>query len=513
MTKDKIKKICIYLRKSRADEEVEKMLGQGETLRKHKKALLKYAKEKGYTIVDIKEELVSADSLFHRPQMLELIKEMKEGLYDGVLVMDLQRLVRGDMEDQGVIIREFKETHTLMITPQRTYDLDNEFDEEYVEFEFFMGRKEYKMINRRMQGARIRSVEEGNYIGTNPPLGYDIRDERFFRTLKINQDEAEIVRLIFNMYTNGNGAAAIAEHLNALGYKTKPGNKFTNSSVLAIIRNPVYIGKVTWKKREYKKSKDPGKVKDVRTRDKSEWIVADGKHEPIIDIEVFEKAQEILKGRYHIPYQLVNGPTNPLAGVVICSKCGNKMIVRPVRGIIRLMCIHKCGNISNTFKEVEKEILDSLDEYLKDIEINITSKPKVNTSNKIYENKLAALHKELQAYKDQEIELYNLLERKIYSEEKFLERSAYISLQSKEIREKIKSLETLIDKDKEAKATKTDAVVFKKLLDGYKHSEDIAQKNTLMKLMVYKIEYEKTEKGKEFEIRIYPKLKQTSQYT
>lgn len=71
-------RICMYLRKSRADEELEKTLGEGETLSKHRKALLKLAKERDYNIVEIKEEIVSGESLFFRPKMLELLKEVEE---------------------------------------------------------------------------------------------------------------------------------------------------------------------------------------------------------------------------------------------------------------------------------------------------------------------------------------------------------------------------------------------------------------------------------------------------
>lgn len=84
-------KTCIYLRKSRADEDLEKTIGEGETLSKHRKALLKFAKEKKLNIVEIKEEIVSGESLFFRPKMLELLKEVENKQYDGVLVMDMQR--------------------------------------------------------------------------------------------------------------------------------------------------------------------------------------------------------------------------------------------------------------------------------------------------------------------------------------------------------------------------------------------------------------------------------------
>lgn len=195
-------KICVYLRKSRADEELEKTIGQGETLAKHRKALLKFAKGKNLNIVEIKEEIISGESLFFRPKMLELLKEVENKKYSGVLVMDMQRLGRGDMKDQGIILETFKNSNTKIITPQKTYDLNNDFDEEYTEFEAFMSRKELKMINRRMQGGRVRSVEDGNYIATNPPLGYDIDYINKSRTLKININESEIVSLIFNMYVS-----------------------------------------------------------------------------------------------------------------------------------------------------------------------------------------------------------------------------------------------------------------------------------------------------------------------
>ncbi|EKX80603.1 resolvase, partial [Clostridium botulinum CFSAN001628] len=189
-------RICMYLRKSRADEELEKTLGEGETLSKHRKALLKFAKEKNLNIVEIKEEIVSGESLFFRPKMLELLKEIENKQYSGVLVMDMQRLGRGNMQDQGIILETFKKSNTKIITPMKTYDLSNDFDEEYSEFEAFMSRKELKMINRRMQGGRVRSVEDGNYIATNAPYGYDIHWINKARTLKPNQKESEIVKLI-----------------------------------------------------------------------------------------------------------------------------------------------------------------------------------------------------------------------------------------------------------------------------------------------------------------------------
>lgn len=501
-------KVCIYLRKSRADEELEKTLGEGETLKKHRIALLKYAKEKNLNIVDIKEELVSGDSLFFRPEMLTLLKEVQEGKYSGVLVMDIDRLGRGDMKDQGIILEAFKESKTKIITPSKTYDLDDEYDEEMTEFKTFFARRELKSITRRMQGGRIRSVQNGNYIGSTAPYGYDITFINKDRTLKPNETESAAVKIMFDMYINGCGSGEIAEQLNKLGYKTKTGKEFERTSVLFIIKNPIYIGKVTWKKKEIKKSKKPGKVKDTRTRDISEWIIADGKHPSIIEEDTFNRAQEILKGKYHIPYQIVNGPTNPLAGVVICGACGEKMVARPNPSGLRIICKNnKCKNISSRFDLVEKSIIKALDEYLNGYRINIKAQPKISDFG-AYESQIKVLEKELLTLNDQKLKLFDFLERGIYSEDTFLERSKNIEarieqtiLQIKENKGKIKNLKQEINKE--------DLIIFQKLLDAYIKTEDVKKKNEMIKALIFKAEYTKNKKGNNFDIQLFPRLKPT----
>ncbi|MDK0850768.1 recombinase family protein [Clostridium perfringens] len=498
-------KICIYLRKSRADEELEKTLGEGETLSKHRNALLKFAKENKLNVTDIKEEIVSGDSLFFRPKMLELLKEVENNMYDGVLVMDIDRLGRGGMKDQGIILDAFKESKTKIITPLKAYDLDNEMDEELTEFKTFFSRRELKTINRRMQGGRVRSVEEGNYIATNPPFGYDITFIKKSRTLKINEYESNAVKLIFKLYIEGNGASFIASELNNLGYKTKLGNNFSPSSVLTIIKNPVYIGKIAWKRKDIKKSKTPGKVKDTRLRDVSEWIIADGKHQAIITNENWEAAQTILKGRYHIPYQLSNAPVNPLAGLITCGVCGKKMVMRNVRGINRLMCIYKCGNKSTRFDNVESDCLEFLRDYL----INYSAEIKNSIEEidiDIYTTQITKLKKELTTLNNQRLKLFDLLERNLYDEDTFLERSKNINERIESITSTLKKLEKTLKK-KSSTSYEEDIKYFKNVLDAYNLTKDISKKNNLLKSILYKVEYTKNNKGKDYEIKLFPKLR------
>lgn len=500
-------KICIYLRKSRADEELEKTLGEGETLYKHRKALLKFAKENNLNIVEIKEEIVSGDSLFNRPKMLELLKEVENREYTGVLVMDIDRLGRGAMTDQGIILDAFKESDTKIITPIKTYDLNNEFDEEMTEFKTFFSRRELKTINRRMQGGRVRSVEDGNYIATNAPLGYDIDYINKSRTLKINESEAEIIRLIFKLYTEGDGAGTIAAYLNSLGYKTKAKNSFGSSSVIAILKNPIYIGKITWKKKEYKKSKKPDKINDCRTREKKDWIISTGKHPALIGEDVFNRANEILDEKYHIPYKLSNPPANPLSGLIICGVCGNKMVMRKLNGVPRIMCTHKCGNKSVRFDYFENELLKSLEDYLHKYKFSIENKKNSNNNKDMYTKQLTLLNKELNALNTQSLNIFDAYERNVYTEDVFIERMQNINNRKENIENEISKLNNLIIEENK-RMNSNNIVIFENIIKGYKNTNDIKLKNELFKSIILKIVYNKTktQKNDDFNIDLYPKL-------
>ena len=142
-----MKSYCIYLRKSRADRDSE-LTSDIDVLKRHEEILLKLAKDLKLNIVKIYREVVSGDSISARPEMQNLLRDVESGIYEGVLVVEVERLARGDTKDQGTVSDTFKYSNTKIITPVKTYDPSNEFDEEYFEFGLFMSRREYKTINR-----------------------------------------------------------------------------------------------------------------------------------------------------------------------------------------------------------------------------------------------------------------------------------------------------------------------------------------------------------------------------
>ena len=94
-------------------------------------------KKRGYNVGAIYKEIVSGETISARPVMQQVLREVESGMWDGVLVVEVERLARGDTIDQGVVARAFRYSETLIITPLKTYDPNNEYDEEYFEFGLF----------------------------------------------------------------------------------------------------------------------------------------------------------------------------------------------------------------------------------------------------------------------------------------------------------------------------------------------------------------------------------------
>jgi DNA invertase Pin-like site-specific DNA recombinase len=510
-----MERTAIYLRKSRTDIEAEAR-GEGETLAKHKKALLKFAKEKGLNIVRIREEIVSGESLLHRPEMQELLKEVERGEYTAVLCMDIDRLGRGNMQEQGLILNAFRETDTKIITPTKTYDLKDESDELMTEIQTLFARQELKIITRRMQRGRTQSVEAGNYIGTRPPYGYEIRKEGKSRWLVPHPEQSKIVQMIYEWYTHDDpnermGASKIANQLNEMGFKSYTGIPWSDSSVLAILKNKVYIGRLQWKKKEYKKTAT-GRV--VKSRVKAEVLDVKGKHEPLISQETWEKAQEILKGKYHVPYQLENGITNPLAGLVRCAKCKYSMIYRPyTTQPAHLMCYNKdCDCRSSKFEYVEKAVISGLKEWLRTYKLELSKHKREDKSDREVELKqmaVAALEKEMSELEVQRGRLHDFLERGIYSEEIYLERSQNLAARMEDNRRAMERARTeLQDAMNREKQQNNIIPMVQNVIRLYERSKDPAKKNALLKSILVKVEYrkEKHQRNDDFNIELFPKL-------
>lgn len=483
---------AIYLRKSRADMEAESK-GEGETLARHRAALLELAKKQQLLVTEVYEELVSGDTIQSRPEIQKLIKKVEKGEFTGVLCMEVERLARGDSIDQGVIARTFKYSGTKIITPAKVYDPSNEYDEEYFEFSLFMSRREYKTITRRMQAGRLASVKEGNYIGSSAPYGYKkVHDyENRCYTLEPIPEEAEVVRLMYDLYINHDlGYAKIATHLNNLGIRPKRIDTWSRPTVKAVIENPLYYGKLRWNWRKNQKIIENGQIK-ITNPINNNYEVYNGVHPAIVDETVWKQAEAIRNAKTHTCTKQNKELKNQFAGLMYCKLCGRAMVRRPyVNNDVFLMCNHNgCSCVSAKFNDVDKAVYDTIVRTYREKLKPSNNKKSDNTSDDIVEKSTL---KELEKIKSQKNKLYDLLEQGIYSSEVFVERSEILD-------NKKQALEKELARIKSEKISESDIkkalLQMKYVIDTYNQSMSISEKNTLLKSIIKKIEYERTERG------------------
>lgn len=516
-------KVCIYLRKSRADREAEAR-GEGETLARHEHILLELAKKNAYHIGAIYKEVVSGETISDRPVMQQLLREVESGMWDGVLVVEVERLARGDTIDQGVVSRAFQYSDTKIITPTKVYDPNNEFDEEYFEFGLFMSRREYKTIKRRLNAGRVSSVKEGKYCGNHPPYGYErikLEHDKGF-SLRPIPEEAEIIKLIFNWYVYGIGGERlgmfkIVKKLNDMNIPTKNGKSWSLSTIAAILSNPVYAGKLRWNSRKVVKRIENGAV--VRSRPMAqEYLLSDGLHEPIISSELFEKTQILKKENPPRPISSLNTAKNPLSGLVYCKKCGKTMVRKPHPNNHMkdsLMCPNiSCKNISSRLIPVEKAVVAGIADMVQNYKLNdaLQNTPELDALT-AKEKIISCKQAELEKLNSQKVRQYELLEQGIYTSEIFLERSAATSKQIEECIQSISKIKKGLEHDLKILEQKNTYIPKCENLLSHYWDWDIKTRNDILKDLVKKIEYNKDTKNTyghsddiNFTLDIYPKL-------
>lgn len=521
---------CIYLRKSRADAEAEER-GEGETLARHQAALLELAKRQNLCIKETYREIVSGETIAARPVIQRLLSDVGQGLWSGVLVMEVERLARGDTVDQGIIAQTFKFTGTRIITPMKAYDPDNEFDEEYFEFGLFMSRREYKTINRRLQRGRLDSIREGKYAASRPPYGYrkiKLEKEKGY-TLAPVPEEADAVRLIFKLYTLGEeqpngyhrlGATRIARRLNDLLIPPQRGTAWSASSVRDILINPVYAGKLRWNWRPAAKKISGGAFVTQRPRNAQKCILTQGLQEPIIDMDVFEKTQKLMSEKNSGAFAERKNIKNPLCGLVICGGCGRKMIRRPPPADSgrpdTLICPNtSCKNISSALPLVENRIMKVLDEWLDGYKINWdTVRPPEDPLRAERQKALRRLEAQLETLRLQLNNIHDFLERGVYDTAQFYERIESVNEKLRQTEETRNALLAGLQAEETKKEIKIPDI--QRLADVYSILSGPKAKNEFLKDILHKVIYYKEKNGRwhnppdGFEIILYPKLPQNN---
>jgi DNA invertase Pin-like site-specific DNA recombinase len=505
---------AIYLRKSRADLEAEK-LGEGETLARHKKILTELAARKGLYIGEIYHEIVSgADSIKDRPEIKRLIEDCYAGKYRGILIIEVTRLSRGSQGDAQIIMDCLKYANRnqglLVMTPTKTYDVaHNSDDEEYMEFELFMSRREYKMIKRRMDRGRTQAVVEGNYMGSYRPYGYDILKTKTARTLIPNEEEAPVVKMIFDWAVNYNMTAwDIAKKLTTMGIQTYTGDpEWSRETIKTILTNPTYTGRVRWNDRMQVKTMVNGELVTSRPRSNhtDHYMLYDGKHSKhaLVDDETFKAASD----KYHSDRTKSNLKLiNPLAGLLVCQKCGKMMHYQDYakKPNVQPRYIHKqsqqCKVKSVLANDVWKAVSHSLKLYIEDFETKVDNLPDVDENS--IAGQIEALQAEQRKIEKKLAKLFDAWEDEKISDNDFVKRKAVNNQRLEAIKKQMDELEDSIPEKEEYQEK---IMYLSDALDSMlDETLDAEIKNTYLKQIIDKIEFSR-ENNEEFILDVFLK--------
>jgi site-specific DNA recombinase len=358
-----IKEVAIYLRKSRDETD-----GKEDVLAKHESLLLEYAKKHNLKY-KIYKEIGNSEYIDGRPQMLQLLKDVEQDLYDAVLVVDIDRLSRGDFEEIGRIRRVFRESNTLVLTPTKVYDFNNDDQDVMTDIEMVFANYEYRMIKKRMIRGKKQGAKAGKWTNGTPPFPYVYN--RITKELEVDPEKEKVYNLMKKMFIEDKKPAyEIAWELNKLGFKTNRNADWHENSVRRVLTSEVHLGKVIYGKTTGSGHKNRPNAKGVQLKDPSEWIVAEGSHRPLKTEEEHQKILAIFESRRVIP-KGTRTNIQVLSKLLYCGKCKRTMsfTVKPNGNVHVKTCLkadrigNRCRNSGVNVEVIYAQLLFDLEQY------------------------------------------------------------------------------------------------------------------------------------------------------
>lgn len=326
------------------------------------RACSKWAADNGILIVGKYCDSAKSATSDDRPEFQKMIADSKSNKFNAVIVHKLDRFARNRYDSADYKRKLKMKGVTLMSVTEK---LDG--SPESVIYESLLeGMSEYysKNLAREVMKGLKETAYQCKHTGGYAPLGYDV--DKATQKYVINEEEATIVRLIFELHNKGYGYKKILSMLKEKNYKTKFGNDFSTSSIRGILTNEKYTGVYLFNQ---KKEKTDNNKRNAKRKPKEEIIRIEGGMPAIIDKSTFYKAKYLLEKNVN------NGGKNSakenylLSGLVYCS-CGGKMhgnrryCGRSKQLLITYRCANKCQQRNCSTKEINKVYLDN---YVMDV--------------------------------------------------------------------------------------------------------------------------------------------------
>ena len=338
----KLWSVAEYIRLSQEDSDNGNEKQESNSVTSQKTILNEYIEERDDLIVYdtyIDDGFTGTD--FNRPSFQRLLEDMRNGNINCVIVKDLSRLGRNYIEVGNYIEQVFPLFNIRFIAINDGVDsFKNPASTNtiLVPFKNLINDEYARDTSIKIKSSLEGKKKKGEFIGAFPSYGY-IKDPKNKNKLIIDEVAAEIVKKIYNWHVNeGLGKVSICHRLNDMGIINPTGHKkielgqnynnyatkddtytWTPSTIRNILNNEVYLGHTVQGKRRVKSYK----VHKVEAVPKEEWVRVENTHEPIIDKETFEKAQDLNKKDMKVSQK--TGELSIWAGVLKCKDCGRAM--------------------------------------------------------------------------------------------------------------------------------------------------------------------------------------------
>ncbi|WP_017756021.1 recombinase family protein [Calidifontibacillus oryziterrae] len=290
--------------------------------------------------LEVHEEYIYRDSdtgttITDRPAIQELMIDARKGMFDSILFASLSRFAR-DTGDALALKRRLVDAFGIrLISIDEGYD--SEIDKDELKFTIIsaVNQKLSEQISYSSKRGKRQSGLKGNFTGSIPPFGYKKRVINGRKTLEPDENTMHIVQKIFQLYTSNKlGEKEIVNYLNNVQKVESPKKKkWGITTIQRILQNEAYIGRNVFSKYEVKKvyidSNDTSLRKKVQIqKDQSEWLRSREQqtHQPIIDEEIFNAAQQIRLERGGGRRGGVRNRINVFAGMIKCKHCGASMV-------------------------------------------------------------------------------------------------------------------------------------------------------------------------------------------
>lgn len=281
-------------------------------------------KTKEWYLVDIyADEAITGTKVTKREDFQRMINDCLIGEIDMIITKSISRFARNTL-DTLKYVRMLKEKNIAVFFEDENINTLTMDGELLLVILSSVAQQEVENISSNVKKGIKMKMKRGEMVGFNGCLGYDYNKEN--KTITINEEEAKIVKLIFQRYIEGVGATGIIRELNSFGYKTKKGNEWSQSSVLGIIKNEKYKGDLLLGKTF---TVDPIEKRRMYNLGEEDRFYVKDHHEPIVSAETFDKAQSILNKRSFSMKRGV-GPGNrekysrlyPFSSKLECGFCG-----------------------------------------------------------------------------------------------------------------------------------------------------------------------------------------------